>query len=69
VLFSAANRFVAGFNLKEALGSDIIVLRQAHVWDITAISALDKVLMNLRRSVVRFAHHDNGGAAAQIIQP
>jgi sulfate permease, SulP family len=49
VFFTSAEQFVAGFDLKEAVEKVTIDLSQAHFWDITAISSLDKVVIKFRR--------------------
>jgi SulP family sulfate permease len=49
VFFRSADKFVAAFDFKEALEKVVIDLTQAHFWDITAVSALDKVVIKLRR--------------------
>lgn len=75
VFFNSADRFVAAFDFKEALEKVVIDLHRAHFWDITSVSALDKVVIKFRREgaeveligmneatttiVDRFAIHDN----------
>ena len=49
VFFNSADRFVAGFDFKEAISKVIIDLSHAHFWDISAVSALDKVVIKFRR--------------------
>ncbi|MES1947952.1 sulfate transporter [Salinisphaera sp. C84B14] len=49
VFFTSAEKFVAGFDFKEALDHVRIDLRRAHFWDITAVGALDKVVLKFRR--------------------
>ena len=49
VFFSSADKFVAAFDFKEAVSKVIIDLSRAHFWDITAVAALDKVVIKLRR--------------------
>ncbi|MCZ4322089.1 SulP family inorganic anion transporter [Pseudomonas anguilliseptica] len=49
VFFSSANKFIAAFDFKEAVAKVIIDLSRAHFWDITAVAALDKVVLKLRR--------------------
>src|SRR5690606_26141039 len=49
VFFSSADKFVAAFDLKESIAKVTIDLTHAHFWDITAVSALDKVVLKLRR--------------------
>jgi SulP family sulfate permease len=50
VFFRSADKFVAGFDFKEALTRVSIDVSRAHFWDITAVSALDKVVMKFRRA-------------------
>ncbi|GAB3677150.1 SulP family inorganic anion transporter [Salinisphaera aquimarina] len=49
VFFTSADQFVAGFDFKEAIDAVRIDLRRAHFWDITAVGALDKVVIKFRR--------------------
>jgi SulP family sulfate permease len=77
VFFASADRFAA-FDYKEVIENVRIDVSRAHFWDITAISALDKVVMKFRREgttteviglneasatmIDRFAVHDKPGA-------
>lgn len=83
VFFSSADAFVAAFDFKEALRKVVIDLHRAHFWDITAISALDKVVVKFRRDgtevevvglneasatlVDRFAVHDKPDAVERLM--
>ncbi len=49
VFFASADKFVAAFDFKEAVAKVSIDLSRAHFWDITAVAALDKVVIKLRR--------------------
>lgn len=49
VFFSSADKFAASFDFKEAIDKVIIDLTHAHFWDITSVSALDKVVIKFRR--------------------
>jgi SulP family sulfate permease len=49
VFFASADRFIAGFDFKEAIERVCIDVSHAHFWDITAVSALDKIIMKFRR--------------------
>ncbi|MCB1703290.1 MAG: SulP family inorganic anion transporter [Halioglobus sp.] len=49
VFFSSADKFSAAFDFKEALDKVTIDLSRAHFWDITAVAALDKVVIKFRR--------------------
>ena len=83
VFFRSAEAFVAAFDFKEALSKVVIDLHRAHFWDITAISALDKVVVKFRRDgtevvivglneasatlVDRFAVHDKADAVERLM--
>ncbi len=49
VFFNSADRFVAYFDFKEAVDRVVIDLSHAHFWDISAVYALDKVVIKFRR--------------------
>lgn len=49
VFFNSAERFSASFNFKEVVDKVVIDLHRAHFWDITAVAALDKVVLKFRR--------------------
>lgn len=49
VFFASADKFAASFDFKEALDKVHIDLTHAHFWDITSVSALDKVVIKFRR--------------------
>ena len=49
VFFSSSDKFVGAFDFKEALDRVVIDLSRAHFWDITAVAALDKVVIKFRR--------------------
>jgi SulP family sulfate permease len=49
VFFASADRFVDAFDFDSTPPNVCIDLTHAHFWDITAVSALDKVVMKLRR--------------------
>ncbi|MCB2672376.1 STAS domain-containing protein, partial [Listeria monocytogenes] len=79
VFFASAERFVNSFDFKEAIEKVRIDVGRAHFWDITAVSALDKVVIKFRREgtevevtglneasatmVDKFGIHDKDGAA------
>ena len=78
VFFASADRFSQSFDFKEVIDTVRIDLSRAHFWDITAVSALDKVVLKFRREgadveviglneasatmVDRFGMHDKEGA-------
>ena len=49
VFFSSAEKFVGGFDFREGIAQVVIDLSRAHFWDITAVAALDKVVIKFRR--------------------
>ncbi|WP_205409772.1 SulP family inorganic anion transporter [Pseudothauera hydrothermalis] len=78
VFFASADRFINAFDYKEVIEKVRIDVSRAHFWDITAVSALDKVVIKFRREateveviglneasatlVDKFAVHDKNGA-------
>lgn len=83
VFFASADQFLASFDFKEVIEKVRIDVSRAHFWDITAISALDKVILKFRREateveviglneasatmVDRFAIHDKDDAIERMI--
>ncbi len=83
VFFASAEKFVEFFDFKEVVDKVVIDLYQAHFWDITAVAALDKVVLKFRREgtevelvglneasatvVDRFAVHDNPAAVEKLM--
>jgi SulP family sulfate permease len=49
VFFNSSDKFIALFDYKEAVQKIVIDVHRAHFWDITAVDALDKVVLKLRR--------------------
>jgi len=49
IFFNSSDKFIALFDYKEAVDKIIIDVHRAHFWDITAVAALDKVVIKLRR--------------------
>lgn len=49
VFFASADRFINAFDYDEVIDKVHIDVSRAHFWDITAVSALDKVVMKFRR--------------------
>lgn len=83
VFFASADRFVNSFDFNEVIERVRIDVSRAHFWDITAVSALDKIIIKFRREgteveviglneasatmVDRFALHDKPGAVEQLM--
>ena len=79
VFFASSERFVNAFDYREVIDAVRIDVSQAHFWDVTAVSALDKVVNKFRREgtdveviglneasatlIDRFGTHDKGDAA------
>jgi SulP family sulfate permease len=82
VFFASAGAFTEAIDLTEPLQRLVIDVHNAHFWDISAIAALDKVVLKARRHgmaveivglneasatmVERFAVHDKDGATATV---
>jgi len=49
VFFASADDFAASFDFKEVVSHVTIDLTHAHFWDISAVGALDKVVLKFRR--------------------
>ena len=49
VFFASADRFINSFDFREVIERVHIDVSRAHFWDITAINALDKVVIKFRR--------------------
>ena len=53
VFFASADRFADAFDTREQLDNVVIDLSEAHFWDITAVGALDKVVLKFRAAGTR----------------
>ena len=49
VFFSSADKFTAVFDFKEAISKVVIDVSQAHFWDVSAVAAVDKVVIKFKR--------------------
>ena len=49
IFFNSSDKFINLFDYKEAIDKVVIDVHRAHFWDITAVAALDKVVIKLRR--------------------
>ena len=83
VFFASADKFIEFFDFKEAVDKVMIDLTEAHFWDITAVDALDRVVIKFRREgteveviglnqasatiVDRFAVHDKPDAVDKLM--
>src|SRR5690606_12957506 len=82
VFFASSGTFNAAFDFKEVVERVRIDVTRAHFWDITAIDALDRVVMKFHREgteveiagldeasktlIDRFAIHDKADAEARL---
>ena len=83
VFFASADKFTESFDFNEGVDKVVIDLCQAHFWDITAVNALDKVVIKFRRNgtevevvglnqasatiVDRYAVHDKPQAVEKLM--
>ncbi len=67
VFFASADKFAASFDFKEALDKVVIDLGNAHFWDITSVSALDKVVIKFRREGTEVELIGMNAATATIV--
>ncbi len=83
VFFASADSFIASFDFKEVIEHVRIDVSRTHFWDITAVNALDKVVMKFRREgttvevlgmneasatlVDKFAVHDKPDAVERLM--
>ncbi|MEH6388207.1 MAG: SulP family inorganic anion transporter [Pseudomonas profundi] len=67
VFFSSSDKFVGSFDFKEAVDKVVIDLARAHFWDITAVAALDKVVIKLRREGAEVEVRGLNEASATIV--
>jgi SulP family sulfate permease len=67
VFFASAEQFNAAFDFKEAVEKVSIDVSAAHFWDITAVGALDKVVIKFRRQGTQVDIVGMNEASATII--
>jgi len=67
VFFNSVDKFVASFDFKEAVEKVVIDLHRAHFWDISSVSALDKVVLKFRREGAEVELIGLNDASATII--
>lgn len=83
VFFASADKFVEAFNFRDAVEHVTIDLTHAHLWDISSVGALDKVVIKFRREgttvdivgmnqatatvVDKFAIHDNAEEVEKLM--
>jgi SulP family sulfate permease len=68
VFFASANRFSDSFDFKEIVPNVTIDVSVAHFWDLSAVGALDKVVMKFRREGTAVHLLGINDASATIIE-
>ena len=68
VFFASANRFSDSFDFKEVVPKVTIDVSVAHFWDLSAVGALDKVIMKFRREGTAVNLLGMNDASASIIE-
>lgn len=82
VFFVSASKFAEAFDFKEVLDKVVIDVSHSHLWDLSSVDALDRVVLKFRREgtevelrgmneasktlVLRIAKHDKPGAMAEL---
>jgi SulP family sulfate permease len=67
VFFASADAFVDAFDFQEALDRVIIDVTNAHFWDISAVAALDRVVLKFRREGSEVSLVGMNDASATIV--
>nr|GGH96735.1 sodium-independent anion transporter [Aquisalinus luteolus] len=83
LFFASVEDFNAAFDFKEALDKVVIDVSQAHIWDISSVTAIDMTVLKFRREgaeveivgmnkasetlVDRLAEHDKPGAMDRLL--
>lgn len=67
VFFASAESFINGFDFKEAIERMRIDVSHAHFWDITAVTALDKVVLKFRREGTEIEIIGMNAASATLV--
>jgi SulP family sulfate permease len=83
LFFASSEAFISAFDFKEVVEKVCIDVSRSHFWDITAVSALDKVVLKFKREgaevevvglneasatlIDRFAVHDKPGDIEQLM--
>jgi SulP family sulfate permease len=82
LFFVSASQFTDAFDFKEVLDKVVINVTHSHLWDLSSVDALDRVVLKFRREgtevelrgmneasktlVLRIAKHDKPGAMDEI---
>ena len=82
IFFVSASQFMEAFDFKEVLEKVVIDVSHSHLWDLSSIHALDRIVLKFRREgtevelqgmneasktlVLRLARHDKPGAMDEL---
>jgi len=67
VFFSSSDKFIDSFNFKEDADRITIDVSRAHFWDLTAVGALDKVILKFRREGITVETIGLNEASATVV--
>lgn len=67
IFFASAESFIAAFDFSEPLAKINIDVGEAHLWDITSVAALDKIVLKYRRNGVDVAVTGLNEASAHML--
>ena len=68
IFFASADNFTKQFDFKEEVEKVTIDMTQAHLWDITGVAALDKVVLRFRREKIEVEVLGMNEASATIVE-
>lgn len=67
VFFASADKFSDQFNYKEGVKNVVINVKDAHLWDLSAVGALDKVVLKFRHAGTIVELNGMNEASATIV--
>ncbi|RXK88578.1 SulP family inorganic anion transporter [Chlorobaculum sp. 24CR] len=67
LFFASAEKFYGSFDFREVLDKVVIDLSRAHFWDVSAVTALDKVVLKFRREGAKVELIGMNEASATIV--
>ncbi|KTQ86471.1 sulfate transporter [Aureimonas ureilytica] len=67
VFFASTGRFASAFDFKEALDRVVIDVGPAHIWDLSGVGALDRVILKFRREGAKVTVLGLNEASATIV--
>jgi SulP family sulfate permease len=67
LFFASADKFSAAFDFKEVIDHVVIDVSQAHFWDLTAVGALDKIVLKFRREATEVELRGLNEASATLV--